>query len=234
MDKYLHHTNHFMNFRKLFNLFVFLPFCLSLASFHCITSEWTLKKSSDGVTVYNREVDNSLIKELKAVTQIKTTLSSIIALLNDRETYPQWVYKCEKSYMVKKISESEAIYYQDVSAPWPIDNRDFVVNVEVVQNSKTKVVTQSSTCIPDYIKKLEAHVRITEFKASWTLTPIKNGLVNCEYQLLVDPGGNLPAWLVNLAAVDGPFETIVNLREWVLKDKYQKTTFPFIKELEQK
>ena len=115
-------------------------------------------------------------------------------------------------------------------APWPIDNRDFVVNVKVQQDAKTKVVTQVSTNMPTFIKKKDGHVRITQFQALWTLTPMKNGIVNCEYQLLVNPGGNIPAWLVNLAAVDGPFETTLNMREWVFKDKYQKATFPFISE----
>ena len=219
-----------MNFKRFFTTLLILPIFLCFASFHCITGEWVLKKLGNGVAVYSRSLDTSLIKELKAVTLLKTSISSIIALLNDRETYPQWVYKCGKSVMLKKISESEAIYYQNVEAPWPIDNRDFVVNVKVQQDEKTKVVTQVSTNMPLFIKKMEGHVRITQFRALWTLTPLKNGFVNCEYQLLVDPGGNIPAWLVNLAAVDGPFETTLNMREWVMKDKYQKANFTFINE----
>ncbi len=219
-----------MTKNKFFGYFSLLLLFLSFTSFYYISGEWTLKKYSDGVAVYNRDLDTSSIKELKAVTQIKTTLSGFIALLEDRETYPKWVYKCGKSYLVKKISESEGYYYQNVLAPWPIDNRDFVVHVKVVQDPKTKVVVQTSTCVPGFIPKVEGHVRITQFKAVWTLTPMKNGFVNCEYQLLVHPGGNIPAWLVNLAAIDGPFETTVNLRIWVLQQKYQKTKLSFIEE----
>jgi ribosome-associated toxin RatA of RatAB toxin-antitoxin module len=201
-----------------------------LTAFTTFENDWVLKKQGEEVRVYNRSLDTTTIKELKAVTQIKTSLSSIIALLNDRETYPQWVYKCGESRLIKKISDEEGIYYQNVVAPWPVDNRDFVVDVKVWQEADTKVVHQTSTCIPDYIPKKEGHVRITQFKALWTLTPLKNGMVNCEYELLVNPGGSIPIWLVNIAATDGPYETTVNLRTWVLKDKYQKTKFSFIKE----
>ena len=163
-------------------------------------------------------------------TQIHTSISSIIALLNDRETYPEWVYRCGKSMLVKKISDSEGIYYQSVLAPWPVDNRDFVVDVKVVQDSKTKVVTQFSNNLPNFFPLVSNHVRITEFKASWTFTPLKNGMVNCEYELLVNPGGNVPAFLVNMAAIDGPYETTTNLRNRVMDKKYQKASFSFIHE----
>jgi hypothetical protein len=199
-------------------------------SFIDTTNDWVLKKYGNGVAVYNREVPGSTIKELKAVTQLQTSLSSIITLLEDRETYPEWVYKCGKSYQVKKISDSEGIYYQNVVAPWPVDNRDFVVLVKVTQDAKTKVVTQTSKVIKGILPEVSGTVRVTEFNALWTLTPIKNGMVNCEYQLLVNPGGSIPAWLINLAAIDGPYETTVNLRSWVFKDKYQKSHLSFIKE----
>ncbi len=204
--------------------------CWVNTSFKTIDAEWKLKKFGDGVAVYNRDLDYTSIKELKAVTQIHTSISSIIALLNERETYPEWVYRCGKSMLVKKISDSEGIYYQSVLAPWPVDNRDFVVDVKVVQDSKTKVVTQFSNNLPNFFPLVSNHVRITEFKASWTFTPLKNGMVNCEYELLVNPGGNVPAFLVNMAAIDGPYETTTNLRNRVMDKKYQKASFSFIHE----
>jgi hypothetical protein len=142
------------------------------------------------------------------------------------------VYRCGKSSTLKKISDTELIHYQTVVAPWPVDSRDFVVNVKTVQDEKTKIVTIKSTCKPTYIPKMPGFVRITEFNASWTLIPMKDGTVEIIYQLLVNPGGYVPAWIVNLAVIDGPFTTAVNLRDRVLKEKYQKTKYSFIKELE--
>lgn len=206
--------------------------CIGFTSFITVDDEWKLKKFSKGVAVYSREVSSSVIKELRAETEVKTSLASIIMLLNDRETYTQWVYRCGYSKELKRINEAESIYYQTVVAPWPVDDRDFVVDVKVVQDPKTKVVKQYTTNMPEFIPPVQGHVRITEFDALWTLTPLKNGLVKCEYQLLVNPGGNVPAWMVNLAAIDGPFETTYNLTEWVKKEKYQKAKYSFIKEPE--
>jgi hypothetical protein len=194
------------------------------------TKDWELKKNENGITVYTRSSEGSSYKELKAVCYLKTSMSSIVALLNDWDSYPQWVYKCGKSSTVKKISETEVIHYQTVVAPWPVDSRDFVVNVKLTQDPMTKVITIISTSKPDYIPKVPGHVRITEFKASWTLIPQKNGTIEVIYQLLVNPGGYVPAWLVNLAVVEGPYETTLNLKEWVMKKKYQEAIVTYIKD----
>jgi hypothetical protein len=191
---------------------------------------WELKKDEHGITVFTRMSEESDFKELKSVVCIKTSLSSIVALLNDWDSYPNWVYRCGKSNTLKKISDTEVIHYQTVVAPWPADNRDFVVHVSDSQDPSTKIVRITSVCTPDYIPKVPDHVRITEFRAAWTLVPQKDGMVEITYQLLVNPGGYVPAWLVNMAVVDGPYETMVNFKEWIKKDKYQKAKIPYIKD----
>jgi len=203
---------------------------LMFTSFVTIDNEWILQKHSDSVWVYSRNVDNQTIKELKAVTQIKTSLSSIVALLNDREACPKWVYKCEKSYTIKKITDNEYYSYQNIVAPWPIDNRDIVLHVKVSQNQSTKEVVHTAESDHDYLPQIEDHIRIKIFNSVWVLTPLENGMVNCENQIFVDPGGSLPTWLVNMAAVDGPFETTTNFRRLVKTPKYQNAQLNYIKE----
>ncbi len=192
---------------------------------------WELKKSESGVTVYTRMAANSNYKELKSVFQVKTSLSSFMSLIGDFESYPKWVYRCGSSKTIKKISNYEYIHYQTVTAPWPVDNRDVVMKIKITQDPVTKMITQRSTAIPDSLPEVKDHVRIRIFNSQWTIVPQKDGILNAEFRLLVEPGGNIPAWLVNLAVVDGPFETNVNLKEWVFKEKYQKAKLPHIKEL---
>jgi ribosome-associated toxin RatA of RatAB toxin-antitoxin module len=194
------------------------------------SDEWKLKKSENGILVYSKNEENSSFKELKSVMQIKASLSSVMALLNDWESYPHWVYRCEKSATLKQISETELIHYQTVKGIWPVESRDFVVKIKIVQDPVTKAVKQTATCMAEYFPKQKNHVRITEFKAAWTLVPLKNGYVFIEYQLFVNPGGTVPAWLVNLAAIDGPYETMHNLKDWVVKEKYQKAKLNYIQD----
>ena len=212
---------------KTVSLFLFSLLFITLSSFQN-TYNWQLKKFENDISIYTRTPENSKYKELKAVYQIKTSLSSIIALLNDFESFPKWVYRCEKSMALKKDSDNHIIRYQTVVAPWPVDNRDMILEVNSFQDKKTKIVYQKVNSIPDYIPLVKGHVRVLEFRALWTLIPLKNGFVEVNYELLVNPGGNIPAWLVNLALVDGPFDTSVKMREMLMNEKYQKTTYSFI------
>lgn len=193
--------------------------------------EWRLKKNHKGIEVYSRKTVNSEFRELKSIMYLKTSLNSVVALVNDRASYPEWVYKCGEAKTLRKVSESELIHYQTVIAPWPADDRDFVVNVKLSQDEKTKIVTMVSTCNADYTPPVDKHIRIRVFSASWTFIPLKDGTIQLIYQLLVHPGGLVPAWIVNMAAIDGPFETMLHMKDWILKEKYQKAKNPLIKEL---
>ena len=101
---------------RLLSLFLLL----NLVCFSQTTkSDWKLKKNENGIVVYSRKTASSDFRELKSILYLKTSLNSIVALINDRASYPQWVYKCGQATVLKKISESELIHYQTVTAPWP-------------------------------------------------------------------------------------------------------------------
>ena len=208
--------------------FFFFTFLIVGFSPKTQTNDWELKKFEKGVSVYTRLTENSKYKELKAVFQVKASLSSVIVLLNDVESYPQWVYRCGKSKLLKKDSDKHLIRYQTVVAPWPVDNRDLIVEVNSYQDEKTKIVYQKVNAQPDHSPQVKDHVRIRDFRATWTIKPLKNGIVEVQYELLVDPGGNIPAWIVNLAVVDGPYETSLIMKDRLSHEKYQKAKLSFI------
>ncbi len=212
--------------KLLYIIFLFF----GLTGFSQDKKDWQLKKVEDGISVYTKDLEYSNLKELKAVFSVKTSLSSIIALLNDSESFPQWAYRCGQCSTFKKISDTEFLRYQTVVAPWPVDDRDFTVRVKVSQNPHTKVVVQQVSAVSNVMPEVNGLVRIIIFRGVWTLTPSKNGMINIEYQLLLNPGGNIPAWLINLSAVDGPIENSKAMKEWLLKDKYKNAVLSYIQE----
>ena len=191
---------------------------------------WTLKKDENGIKVYTRKTADSDIRELKAVFYIKAPLKTLVAVIDDWDNYPEWVYRCGKSSSLKKISETEGIHYQTVTAPWPVQNRDFIVNIKFTQDEKTGAITLLSTSKPDYIPVDDESIRVKKINSHWYLKPLKDGTVEVINQILVDPGGDIPVWLVNLAAVEGPYETMLHFKEMIKKKKYIDAKVPFVKE----
>ena len=193
--------------------------------------DWELYKSENGINIYSHIAAGSEYKEIKSVITIKTSLNSAVALIFDWDAYPQWNYRCGESKTLKKISETEVIHYQTTQTPWPALNQDFILDIKLTQDEKTKVITIKSTNIPTYIPVYENRARLAEFSALWTLIPFKDGTVQLIYQFKVKPGGYVPVWLVNIAVQSGPYETMVKFKEWLMKDKYQKAKKTIIKEL---
>jgi len=208
-------------------------FCF-LISFVCLAqyqTDWQLYKAENGISIYSRKANSTNIKQLKSVVTLKTSLNSIVALLNDWDSYPEWNYKCGESRTLKIINETELIHYQTVVTPWPIDHEDFIINVKLMQDPQTKTVTITSTSNPNYIPPYPKRTRIKELEAKWTLTPLKDGTVQATYEFFVNPGGLTPAWLLNTAVAYGPYQTMLNFLQWIQKPKYQQAKSPLIKEL---
>ena len=193
-------------------------------------NEWCLKQDREGIKVYTKNLVNSPFKSVKAVCTIDASLSSLTAVLMDINSTTDWVYSTKSCTLLKQSSPSELFYYSEVSIPWPVSNRDFIVRLAVYQDSKTKAVTVLGENKPKYLPENKNIVRIPKSYSKWLITPLSNKHVQIEYVLEVDPGGNVPAWLINMFATKGPFETFQKLRNQVKKATYSQVSLPFIRD----
>ena len=192
--------------------------------------DWQLKQDKDGIQVYTKNIDNAKLKAVKVVTTINTSLSTLTAVLMDVEGSKDWVYATKSISLLKQISPAALIYYSEIEIPWPASNRDFIVEIRVSQDEKTKSVTVDGFNKPAYLPENKNTVRIKQSYSRWLLTPLQKGQVKIEYVLQVDPGGNIPVWLINLFATKGPLETFKKLREQVKKKKYSYASLLYVKE----
>jgi len=82
--------------------------------------------------------------------------------------------------------------------------------------------------VPDFVPEKKGVVRIKNSTGKWVITPGGSGQVKVEYSLHVDPGGNIPSWLVNMFAAEGPVQEFKKLRIQVQKAAYKNMNFTFI------
>lgn len=181
---------------------------------------WSEAKNKNGIAVYTRQAAGSKFKEFKAVTVFETSLQALIAVLMDSKGYTKWYADCVESKTLKQVNEKEFYRHMIVAAPWPVENRDLVSRVVASQNPQTKVVTIDLFNEKNYIPESKDAIRIPESRGFWKLTP-KENKVEVEYQYMGDPGGSLPSWAVNLFIVDGPYKSLMALRDVVGEEKYK-------------
>ncbi len=189
---------------------------------------WELAKKTDGITIHTRAISGSGFKEFKAEAVIDNNLEAIVAAMQD----PVVSKAMNSSTMEIKVleeSETRRVHYVASDAPWPVSDRDGVFLFEYSFLPSSGAVRVDLGCLPDYLPEKTDRVRIKKSKGYWLFTPLENGQVKVFYQLHVEPGGNIPAWLANSSVVDTPLSNISALRRHSKKDKYKNRHFDFIK-----
>ena len=205
--------------------------CLILLkiNFASAQTDWQLSTEKEGIKVYTSIVPESKIKAIKVECSFTSTVSQFVSVILDVKNAAEWVYHTKSCSLVKQVSPSELYYYSEISLPWPAENRDFVAHLTVTQNEETKVTTIDGPSVSGFVPVKDAIVRIDNSKGKWMITPLKNGQIKVEYSLHVDPGGALPAWLVNMFATDGPMKIFRNLKIQLQKPAYKNADLAFIK-----
>ena len=194
-------------------------------------SKWELVKSCNNIKVYTQKVADQQIKKVKIESVVTTTLSELVALFKDAKNHSNWVFLNESAEIVEIADNFNWKYYSYTDTPWPVSNRDYYTSIVLLQNKIDYSVTISSIAIPDFGPKQEDCVRISYIKSVWTLNPIGNGFVHISFELEIDPGGNIPAWLVNMAVTKGPYNTMVGLIKELKTDRYCNIKLNYIDEL---
>jgi hypothetical protein len=190
--------------------------------------DWKLKTDKDGISIFTRTFPDSKFKAIKVEVELDATLSQMVAVVLDVNTGAQWVYSTKSSVLLKQVSPSELYYYSEVSIPWPAANRDFIAELRAVQDSHSRVVTIYGPIFPDYMPAKKDIVRVRRSEGKWIISPLAKGKIKVEYTLRVDPGGDLPAWLVNMFVTKGPYESFKKLKEQLQKPEYANAKLPFI------
>jgi hypothetical protein len=190
---------------------------------------WELKKDKEGIRVYSRTSEHSRFNAIKVETILPARLGALTALLLDIDHYPQWSFNSQQAYVLKRVSPSEIYFYLLIHSPWPASDRDLVVHLRITQDAgKTMNIVEES--VPDFIPPKKGLVRVPLSTEHWIVTPLPDSRIRIDYQLDLDPGAAVPAWLVNSFSTRGPFETFVNIREQLRQPKYRDATISFIKD----
>ncbi len=183
--------------------------------------EWARAKSDDGVEVWTRPAPGFGMKEFRAAMHVRTTLGSLVALMEDVPAYPRWFADCKEARVLKSQGVRDRHVYFLNGAPFPVRDRDMVTHFLVHQDPDTRVVIMRLRGEPELIAPTSGRVRVPRLEGAWTFTPLGDGIVQVEYQVLSDPGGSLPGWVANMTVADAPWKTLRAMRRMLDDMKYR-------------
>jgi len=179
--------------------------------------KWKLSKDKDGIKVFLADNPKSKFKSIKVECTLQGTFDKLIGVLTNVDHLKDWVYNTKTSYLIKKITPYDLYYYTETSIPWPMSNRDAVVHLRVTKDSLQRFVKISAISEPLFIPEREDKVRIPRSNVNWYVTMPTRNSMTIIYTFEADPGGNLPAWVVNSFADKGPYESFKKLSELLKK-----------------
>lgn len=208
-----------MNFNVVCQLLLLVS--LYGASLPCFAQEpWQLRKSGEGINVFSRKAAGQKLQELRVETSVTGTVAQVIAAVTDVDKHDEWVYKALNTRLLKTLAPQDFYYYTEIDAPWPFDNRDLVLRMTVSHDNASGKAIIKTLHAENIVPAVKDVVRITYSRGHWTLTPSANNQVKIEYEILVDTGIGLPAWLINMFIANAPYETFLHLRDWMKQAKY--------------
>jgi hypothetical protein len=199
-------------FKKLMLKFVAPLFLVLFAFSYAHATDWKLKKDDEGIRIYTATVANSEIKAIKVEFTAKGSTTQLTRILLDINSQKDWVYSTKSASILKRVSEKEVTYYTEKSMPWPITNRDAVMDIKIQQDNTTGIMTVHATTVGNLVPEKKNIVRVPSSTVTWKVTPIGNNTMKIEYEAQADPGGTIPAWVTNMFLSKGPFETFKKLR----------------------
>lgn len=208
-------------------LLVLSTLCLPVLSW-ADEDGWTLEKDEDGTQIHSRAVDGWEIREIRGRARFEGRLSSLVAVLEDGEAAPRLNEFVEHWAVLHRDSDTRYQVYAQTDMPWPLKDRDVVMQREISQDAETGVVTIKDNAVPDVEPEKKGLVRIVRSHQTWTLTPNADGTVSIELRMLSDPAGPIPSALINALSVGTPFKTIAELKALAQEPRYAEAQVAFV------
>jgi hypothetical protein len=206
---------------------LFIVLCSATLSGRC-QANWQLAKEQDGIKVFLKNAEGSGIKMLRVECELAARQEAVLALLLDIPASEKWIPQTKTWRYLRRPSLTECYYYSELSIPWPVSNRDYVVHLKAWQHPVTKVITVDADVIDGEVPEIEGIVRVHVSTVKWILYSTQTGHTKLVYQLFTDPGGNLPSWVVNYFAKQAAIDIVKKMRELVQQPPYRDASLPFI------
>jgi hypothetical protein len=179
---------------------------------------WKKIKESEGITGWVRTNSRSSVKEVKAEGLIEAPMPVVEAILRDVPAQKKFMFLCDEAKKIElpeypNTADSFCTYFQQ-GLPWPISDRYGLGRISFMFDKSTgRMIVRGVAIKADYRLPKTGMVEMPVGDVTWILKPEGDGKTLLTYQLLADPGGNLPASLVSMLLKNLGVTTLKNIRK---------------------
>ena len=193
----------------------------------CIVSGgWQQMYSDQGITVYAQRTKKSKILAFRAEGILNAPIAQIMEVLRRVEIADEWMPDTDGKYVLKEISDAEAITYSVNRVPFPFADRELVLlnKLRLDRERKFLVLDVYSVDYPsEPVKK--GVIRAQMYCGEMRLRPAGENRTEVALQLYVDPQGAIPGWIVNMFQKRLPYNFLRALEKKASSSNFELRPF---------
>lgn len=185
--------------------------------------EWEPLKTTDGIAVSRAAIPDMDILGVRGVGTVNLHIAKIWSLFRDVSMQTAWIDRLKETHQISDPEESSVRYYSQYYSPWPISNREFVFHRDIEINESAKSIRVMVHSVEDErAPENDCCVRGWLSRAYWRFTAEGNSQTKIEVEVITDPKGMIPTWIINLVQKSWPVKSIQNLVTRAAKDDIPK------------
>jgi len=171
----------------------------SPGKFCIVAGGWNRLYADQGITVYAQRTRKSKILAFRAEGILSAPIDQILEVLRRLEISDEWMPDADGKYILKEVSDTEAITYGINRVPFPFADRElvFLNKLRLDHDRKFLVLDIYSVDFPSQPVK-KGTVRAQMYCGEMRLRPAGERQTEVALQLYVDPRGAIPGWIVNM------------------------------------
>ncbi len=169
---------------------------------------WQLQRDQNGIRVWTMREEGKTIDTYKSDITLLASIDQILPKLIDIEDFASWAPDIREAYALDSNNASYIAY----AMPFPVKDRDMAQHYQIKTLEDRTVVLLSAT--PEATPKQKKRVRVQDAELVWTLIPSPDGNATTLQTIgFTDPEGEIPAFIINMLLVEGPYRTLDALRK---------------------
>ncbi len=186
---------------------------------------WRDVLDDDGIRVSQRAVAGRALPEFRALAEFAASRWEVLAVIVDVPNQPKWMHRLSEARVLHTEEPFGAVFYVRMDMPWPVSDRDVVLQSDTEFPGAGRSVTRFSQTSGAGPERIKGVLRMPRLRGHYALTALGPKRTRVEYQVDADPGGNLPDWFITRIGRDDPWYTLRDLRERVAETRGEYAEF---------
>ncbi|HNI59290.1 MAG TPA: SRPBCC family protein [Pseudomonadota bacterium] len=202
------------------------PSALTTATMNPVVADagWKFASDKGGVSVWFRPFPASSVNEVRGEAVFDVAADALFAVLGDIDAYAEIMPPTSLS---KRLSDgtSARSYYIEIDPP-VVSRRYYCMDVVLSRPRVDQFVSEWRMWPQGCSPRARSMVQMADNSGRWRLSSLGPLKTKVEFQAHMDPGGQIPTWMVNRTTVGQIANTFASLRRAAQSPRYAAMTKP--------